>query len=141
MNAQPLLLGLPFGLAPLGFGAWQIRQEFAPRRWSPAPGKILSCKIDEDQNGFTPVIEYEFQRNGQICKSSRRRLRQYTFGQRADAEAVIARYAVGSNVTVMVDPANAQRSVLEYGVTPLSWAPIVLGLIFISLSLLPLVLK
>jgi hypothetical protein len=146
MTAAPILIGLPFGLAPLLFGAWQIRRELVPRTWHQVSGLILSSKIDEKQSGygeivFTPVVEYEYRVNDKPYKSSRRRIRAFTSGQKADAEAVTARYRVGNIVTVYVDPRDPQKSVLEYGVSPLSWVPLALGLVFISLSLIPLLVK
>ena len=142
MNSIPLLIGLPFGLLPLAFGAWRIWRELSPRKWSRVAGTIVSSRIDvHGENFFTPVIVYEYRFNEQSFKSSRRRLRNYVSGQSADAEAVHSRYPAGSSVTVFVNPGKPEKSVLEYGVTPLSWIPIALGLVFISLVLLPLLVK
>jgi hypothetical protein len=145
-NIDPLLIGLPFGLLPLGFGTWQIWREFSPRKWPTVSGAILSSRINATPTGyggkeFTPVVEYEYRFNGQSFKSSRRRLRHYASGQSADAEAIHFRYPAGSSVTVFVNPRKPEKSVLEYGVTPLSWIPLALGLVFISLALLPLLVK
>jgi hypothetical protein len=145
-NINPLLIGLPFGIVPLAFGAWQIWREFTPRKWSKVAGTIVSSRMDATQTGhsetvFTPVIEYEYLFDGRSFKSSRRRMRHYASGQRADAEAVRSRYPVGSGVTVFVNPAKPEKSVLEYGVTRLSWIPLAVGLAFILLSLLPLLAK
>jgi hypothetical protein len=130
MNPHPLLLGLPFGLLPLGFGVWQIWREFTPRKWPKVDGTIMSSRIDVTPAGsgektFAPVIVYEFRYNGQSFKSSQRRLRN----------------PAGSGVTVYVNPGKPEQSVLEYGVTPLSWIPLAAGLVFISLALLPLLAK
>jgi hypothetical protein len=146
MNPHPLLLGLPFGLLPLGFGVWQIWREFTPRKWPKVDGTIMSSRIDVTPAGsgektFAPVIVYEFRYNGQSFKSSQRRLRNYASGQSADAEAITSRYPAGSGVTVYVNPGKPEQSVLEYGVTPLSWIPLAAGLVFISLALLPLLAK
>ncbi|MGP8202239.1 MAG: DUF3592 domain-containing protein [Limisphaerales bacterium] len=146
VNSYPLLIGLPFGLLPLGFGAWQIWREFAPRKWSKVAGTIVSSRIDAAPAGsgettFTPVIVYEYRFNGQSFKSSQRRLRNYVSGQSADAEAISSRYPAGSSVTVFVNPGKPEQSVLEYGVTPLSWIPLAVGLVFILLAFLPLLAK
>jgi hypothetical protein len=146
MNAGPLLIGLPFGILPLAFGGWQIWRESAPRRWSKVSGTILSSRIDVTATSyggktFIPVIEYEYRFNDQSFKSSRCRVRNYVSGQSSDAEMIRSRYPAGSAVTVFVNPRHPEKSVLEYGVSPLSWVPIALGLIFISLALLPLFLK
>jgi hypothetical protein len=146
MIFNPLLMGLPFGLLPLAFGAWQICREFAPRKWSKVAGTIVSSRVDVTQTGygdktFAPVVEYEYRFNEQAFKSSRRRLRHFSSGQSVDAEAICARYPAGSSVTVFVNPSRPEKSVLEYGISPLSWIPLALGLVFILMSLLPLFVK
>jgi hypothetical protein len=87
------------------------------------------------------VIDYEFLHHGRAFKSSRRRMGNYASGLSADAEAITSRYPAGSSVTVFVNPNNPEKSVLEYGVSPLSWIPLGLGLIFVLMSLLPLFMK
>jgi len=106
----------------------------------------VSSRIEAASGGsgektVTPVIVYEFRYNGQSFKSSQRRLRNYASGQRADAEAISSHYPAGSSVTVFVNPRKPEQSVLEYGVTPLSWIPLAVGLVFISLALLPLLAR
>ena len=145
INPVSIWLGLPFGLAPLAYGAWSIRREFAPAKWLKVTGTVKSSKVEEKATQLThgvpvcvPAIEYEYGMNRQTYKSSRRRLHNYISGERADAEAVVSRYPAGTSVVVFVNPAKPEQSVLEYGVSPLSWIPLALGLLFLSVSLLVL---
>ena len=142
MNSLFLLLGLPFGLAPLAYGAWTIRREFAPAKWLKVTGTIVASKVEEKASQLTegvpvhvPAIEYEYAINSQTFKSSRRRLHNYISGERADADAVLSRYPAGASVIVFVNPRKPEQSVLEYGVSPLSWIPLGFGLVFLLLSL------
>jgi hypothetical protein len=143
INPFSIWIGLPFGLVPLGYGAWTIRREFAPAKWLKVTGTIVASKVEEKASPITegvpvhvPAIEYEYAINSQTFKSSRRRLHNYISGERADADAVVSRYPAGASVIVFVNPRKPGQSVLEYGVSPLSWVPLAVGLLFLSISLL-----
>lgn len=138
-DIQARLAGLIAGAIPLGYGAWQIRREFVPRRWAQVTGRILTSTIKSSQTPrgevAVPEIEYEFTFDNKLIKSSQRRISNYVSGSRPDAEAIVARYPVDREVTVFVHPRNPGKSVLEYGVSPLSWIPLALGLVFMSVAL------
>jgi hypothetical protein len=134
--STPLMLG---GL-PLGFGVWQLYRELAPRGWPQVSGTVVTTRIDKQpiRNGYqyVPFIDYKFCYKDQTFTSSRRRAGNYISGQNEDAEAVIARYPVGSSVTVFVNPKSPGKSALEYGTTPLSWIFIVIGLVFSTIFMM-----
>ena len=139
------LILLPIGLLSLAFGAWQLWREVSPRGWPQVSGTIVTSRIVTQKTSkgqiSVPIIEYEYQWNDGEFRSSRRRASNYISGQRTDAEAVTSRYLVGNSVRVFVSPTDPVKSVLEFGTTPLSWIPLVLGLIFTTVALLPTILK
>ena len=133
---------LAVGLSAVGLGAWLRHQELAPRRWLQVNGTIVASRIEKkyaSRGGyqFVPMIEYEYSYNEQTFKSSRRRAGNYISGKRKYADAVISHYPVGSSVTVFINPQKPATSALEYGITPMSWIPLGLGLFFTALALLP----
>ena len=141
MNRDSFLFGILFGILPMSLGTWQLWRELSPRRWSKVTGLILSSRIDVapvQRRGkeFTPVIEYEYYFNEHSFRSSQRRMGNYASGQSIDAETVRSRYPVGKSVTVFISPKRPDKSVLEYGMTPLSWIPIGFGLLFTLLAFL-----
>ncbi len=83
-----------------------------------------------------PVIEYEFNHNGQLIRSSHWRFGNYSVVRRAGAEAVTSRYPVGAVVTVYVNHRNPSKSVLEPVHSTLSWVPFALGILFVIVFIL-----
>jgi len=142
-----MLFMLCLGLPVLAFGLWQLCREIAPRKWRQVPGTIVSAERTsktvyvppgQRRREYLPVIEYEYFVDGRPCRSTQRRISNYVSGTDFDADAVIARYPVGQQVTVFVHPRQPAQAVLEYGTSPLSWILIVLGLIFSTFALMPL---
>lgn len=132
---------LPFGLVPLGVGVWQRIQESSPRHWPEVAGTVVATKIDRSYVGnggyqFVPVIEYEYQYDGQTFRSSRRCAGNFVSGVKGEAEFIALRYPLGASLRVRVSPKNPAKSALEYGNTTLSWILIVIGLIFTTLAIL-----
>ena len=98
----------------------------------------IKYKNKSDEAGtreFTPMIEYEYLFQDKSYRSSRRRMGNYISGGKDDAEAITTRYPVGASVAPGLS-ARPGQSVLEYGVSPLSWIPLGLGMLFISLVLI-----
>jgi hypothetical protein len=132
---------LVLGLGCLGFGILQFVRELSPRRWVRIPGKIIASSIAKQATGrggyqFVPKIEYEYRYQEQLLKSSCRRFGNYISGCRWSAEDVGARYSVGAEVTVLVNPENPENAVLEVGTTPLSWVPFIFGVFFTTTGIL-----
>jgi hypothetical protein len=140
MNADPfLVIMLPLGLVSLCYGLWQRRRELAPRTWSKVEGIIVTSRVEKQyvrpgRYQIVPVVEYEYAHGERIVRSSRRRMSDYSSGQRSAAETIILRYSLGSKVDILVDPANPASSVLEYGATPLSGIWTLLGVLFTGLA-------
>src|SRR5690242_10758853 len=104
MYLDPNAICPSLGIVSLAYGFWQLRRELAPRFWIQISGIILASKIEKElvdtgsiarQCEFLPVIEYEYQYDGRSFKSSTRRPGNYSSGQLAMAEAIVARYPIG----------------------------------------------
>ena len=135
---------LPLGLVPLGLGLWQLWRELSPRKWLRVPGTIAISNIhlESSRTGryhYTTTIQYDYRFKDHDFTSSCRRPNNFALGWRAEAEAIVARYPVGANVTVFVHPERPNYSVLECGVTPMSWIPLILGAILTAAALLSLI--
>lgn len=145
-NLTILTVALPIGVSSLSFGFWQCWREFAPRHWPQVPGTVVASRIDVRRTAkggvvYNPVVEYEYRYRDQDFRSSRRRPGNYTSGRRPAAEAVSARYPAGSTVQVFVSPDHPSKSVLEIGMTPLSWIFLVIGFVWTGLGLFSIILK
>ena len=140
MNFESKFGFVMFGVIPFCVGEFQLIREIKPRSWERVTGKIISAQIKEvpgPRGGteYMPFIRYEFSYNGKSFESDRRRISNYISGMPEDAEAVYARYPVGKSVTVFVCPQKPKLTVLEYGVTPLSWVVVGIGIVMMTLAL------
>ena len=100
------------------------RAALAATRWPHTQARILSSvaesrRVLTNQGGgstmvvWSPLVEYSYQANGREYYSSRVSFGGDFAGDRALAEKTVARYPVGSAVTVYYDPANPALAVLE----------------------------
>ena len=81
---------------------------------------------------YVPIIEYQFEYGGRVYMSSHWKTANYSFGTGQSCNAVLDRYPADATIKVFVNRRNPVKSVLEYGMTPLSWIPIGFG-IFLGL--------
>lgn len=109
--------------------------ESAPRKWPQASGLIITSRTNTSyyrgMEMATPVIEYEFNYQGQSCKTSHWRFGNYSGGS---AEPILSRYRVGSSVTVYVNRRRPEKSVLEAEPTSLCWVAFGFGILFLALA-------
>ena len=146
MNAEDKIgIGalLVISAASFAFGMWIRRKEQAARTWPQVSGRIVTCELKRKPgpNGteiVLPFIEYEFNHEGQIFKSSHWRFGNFSVGNSGTAHAVISRYAVGSPVIVFVNRQRPAKSVLEHQPSCLSGFLFGLGGFFLVLSVLVL---
>jgi len=130
----------------LALGFWLRRKELAARQWPQVKGKIISSRIDlvplsHGGQACLPKIEYEFTYNQALFQTSHWRAGNFSIGNQESAEALTSRFSPGQAVSVYVNPNHPMKSVLEYGSTPMSSIPILLGLGCIALALLPPILE
>jgi hypothetical protein len=119
-------------------------REGAARKWPRASGTIITSTTVRKYAGYgreevLPVIEYEFDYQGQSYRSSHWRFGNYSEGNSASADPVVARYRVGSAVTVYVNQRHPTKSVLEIGTSSLSWIPFGFGLFTLVLAVVAIV--
>ena len=112
------LLMLALAVLFIGLGLRQRRRVGASQRWPSAPGTIVSSKLVEGSSsdgGRTVGAEvvYSYTVGGQEFRSDQRDIGGGGSGSLAGENAIIARYPVGSNVTVFYNPANPKDAVLE----------------------------
>lgn len=138
-------LGTIFSLvvALFALGFWIRRMEKAPRQWPQASGKIITSgtvlkRINMSTAEILPIIEYEFDYQGQRLKSAHWRFGNYSTGNQDSAQEVISRYPIGATVTVFVNPRRPAKSVLETHTSAMSLVPFILGSFLLVMGLLAL---
>ncbi len=123
----PVFLGMFFFLVGglVCFSGVRSRQlENASRSWPSIPGQVTSAEMKVETINFRtrlggpstdyrPLIRYEY-----VIEGIRYQNDQITFGaikmDKANAEAKLASYPVGSTVTVYYNPKKPDQAVLEH---------------------------
>jgi hypothetical protein len=146
-----LLCGAGFGLIFVGIGAFllykgqQSRKKVgASQGWPSTQGQIVDTHIDRsmhtDSDGdtdysYTPRLEYTYEFGGVHYHG-----KNIYFGlasgynNQSQAQEIIDRYPVGSEIPVYYDPANPEDSVLERKAGNFT-TTLVLGIVFIIVGL------
>jgi len=146
-----LLCGGFFVLVFAGIGAFLIYQSVRGRQkadasqsWPSTSGQITEAHVSHhtssDTDGemsdhYTPQVKYTYQAIGQEYQGDKLGFGfQQSFGSQAKAQAALAPFPVGAQVTVYYDPNNPAEAVLERkaGGATLS---LVLGIIFVVIGL------
>jgi hypothetical protein len=87
--------------------------------WLSTTGTILMSSVQSSHTGNShstyPVVVYSYVVNGQSYQSQRIRAGDQFLTVRVagQAQATVARYPIGANVTVYYNPANPAESALE----------------------------
>jgi hypothetical protein len=111
-------------LGGLGFFLYKRNQQSMAYRqttqtWQSTTGTVLMSSVQSRTIGRShstyPVVVYQYAVNGQnyqsqTIKAGEQFLNVRVFGQ---AQATVARYPIGANVTVYYNPANPAESALE----------------------------
>ena len=120
-GAAFLLLGA-FALVK-GFRDLQLAQ--ASPQWPQAQGVIEQSQVAESKTkgktNYYADIRYQYDVGGTVHSSDRVAFGGYQSPDRAPHEAVVARYPVGSAVTVFYQPEAPELAVLEPGASGSSW--------------------
>lgn len=132
MSTEGLILTVAGGLAalaacPLCLILWRIarlrRSIAAAAAWPSVEGKVIAASLRESQryvpssgniNYYLADIAYEYTVEGRVIRSARYSLggpRQ--FHRRSRAQRLLARFPVGTEVSVHYDPAHPDAGVLE----------------------------
>lgn len=130
-------IALIVGPGSLSYGLWRLYMEIRPRRWATAQGVIAESRIERQYLGrgsyqSVPIIKFVFHFNNTvICCAAN----IFVTGTPQSAACQVARFPVGSLVTVLVNPQNPREACLEYRITPASWLVILVGALFSALEM------
>lgn len=91
-----------------------VARQFA-QTWPTTAGTVLMSSVQSDHSNDYPVVVYQYQVHGksyqsQTIKAGEQFLNVRIMGQ---AQAVVARYPIGTSVMVYYNPANPAESALE----------------------------
>ena len=117
--ALPLLI-----LGGLGYFLYKRNQQSGAARqlaqsWPSTAGRVLMSSVQSSHSGSShstyPVVVYQYEVHGktyqsQTIKAGEQYLNVRVMGQ---AQATVARYPIGADVTVYYNPANPAESALE----------------------------
>lgn len=138
-----IFLAVGIGLSIWGWSVLQSAR--VSESWPTTSGEILSSNVredtDEDGTSYFGDVTYSYAVDDFRYTSDNVSFGQYG-GSRDHAEEIVARYPVGSGVTVYYDPEDVKTAVLEPGITWSSYLLIGMGLLFtcIPVIILPFAL-
>jgi hypothetical protein len=116
------LIALPLIALVLAATASKVVEWRAAQSWAQTTGTIVRSEIAVERHRFAgepetvknvPAVEYEFNVGDRNIHGSRIGIGDDSGG--ANSEATLARYPLGTKVTVYYDPADPRRCVLERG--------------------------
>ena len=131
------------GVGLVVWGQNVLAKSKASMEWPTVQGTVRSAEVlqekERDRSSSTrrerityrPDIVYDFEVNGTAYSGARVGVLHVASSNRGKADGVVARYPVGSEVTVFYDPGDPQTAVLEPGVSWFSYMPVVGGGVFI----------
>lgn len=110
--------------------------------WKLVKGELLNIKMDYIDNGineFDPLykanIKYQYTINDNTYTSKRIFYGDFVrTGSSLPAKKIIKKYSVSDGVSVYYNPANPKESVLEKGVHGIIFIQLLIGVIFIIVS-------
>jgi len=153
-NIAGTLIGIVCGgLFILGFAgagifliyrSWQSKQKAeASQSWPSTRGQVTMARVQHnvstDSEGdrhdyYSPLVEYTYEVGGQAYTGRTIRFGfNPSFGNEAKAQAALASYPVGAQVTVYYNPNNPAEAVLERKASATNTG-MILGIIFIAVS-------
>jgi hypothetical protein len=111
-------------LGGLGYFLYKRNQQSGAARqlaqsWPSTTGRVLMSSVQSRRSGRSystyPVVVYQYAVNGQSHQSQTIKVGEQFLNVRVigQAQATVARYPIGANVTVYYNPANPAESALE----------------------------
>ncbi len=117
-------MALLFTLAVDAVSAYFLSHEIASYSFSETSGKIVSGTVEKRKRSgkkigsdYTPRIGYTYEVDGKTLVGEGIHFSDSSFSMPHQAERVLARFPVGSDVSVYYDPADPGRSVLVRGIS------------------------
>jgi hypothetical protein len=104
--------------------------------WPSVRGIIRQAEVrrETDRKGlryFGAQIVYDYEINGLVYTSSKVSFGDYSSGNPAHADEIVAQYPVGAQVRVYYDPAAPRVAVLETGIRGAAWLMAAICAVFI----------
>ncbi|MCA9116277.1 MAG: DUF3592 domain-containing protein [Planctomycetaceae bacterium] len=139
-----LMLGMGMSLA-LPFIAWatisQFQSSMASTEWPQASAYMIDGSITSrmkrsgrfsSRKVFTPHLSYRFMVDGRSYVGKQLSYGEDDFYSEAEAQAVLTRYAPGSEHPVYYDPEDPEENVLQPGSTASNWLMFFFPAIFLA---------
>ena len=136
LKAAAPLIGLFFGAIFLGLGIINLGGTIASSSWVPQRAVVTRSAIEpaSGRDGVkSPTIKYAYQRRGEDYVGTRVKYGLIT--SPGSARRLVARYTVGDSITVYVDPAHPNRSVMQKSGLIVPTVEVVAGILLLSLWL------
>lgn len=132
-----LIILIAIGMIFVSSGGYFLYRESRIRNWPVASGVILNAEVirisrSGSSPSFKPSVSYKYQVNGKEFTGKRVSNVSRTYGNSADAEAVIADYTQSRQVSVYYNPQNPQDSVLKHQSGGISYFMLFFGLLLSS---------
>ncbi|MFC3195725.1 DUF3592 domain-containing protein [Marinicella sediminis] len=135
------------GLLLFAVGIWMLTTAMASNDWPTVEGKVVTPNVvgrlrqatNARHRSLEYIVEvtYRYQVKGRSYQAKRYSLGKGMttadgFNDRAEAREWIKQspYQPGEPVTVYVDPADPENTVLNAGIQGSTWVPVLLGLLF-----------
>ncbi|GFE83492.1 hypothetical protein GCM10011487_54920 [Steroidobacter agaridevorans] len=142
METLGLIIAVLLGFAFVAMFGSGFVESLRSRNWTRVRGRITAAGVSERTctdrpSSFFPAVCYEYPFEGRLLSGER--IGFFDIGARHPnvAKKVLARYPVGAEVDVYVDPLRPTRSVLTPGV---SWAGLFAAACGLGLAVLVVIL-
>ena len=126
-----IFMAVGIGISIWGWSVFQDAR--ASESWPATNGEILSANVREDNDdegtSYYGDVSFRYVVNDSVYTSDTVSFGQYG-GTRNHAEEIVARYPVGSQVTVYYDTNEPETAVLEPGVNSGSYLLLGMGALF-----------
>lgn len=140
-TAIATVLGLSFmvaGMSVIPMGYKELKNAQDSLKWPATDGVIISSEIkenkDEDSTTYEANVRYEFSVEKKLYSSDNISFGQYSSSDPEHARQIVRRYPKGQKVSVNFNPTHPNESVLEPGVTYVSYLPLVIGVVFFGVG-------
>jgi hypothetical protein len=132
INAILCVFAVLAGLGMLLVGIFDLRKAHRAKAWPVAEGRILESRLrektDSDGTSYEVAILYEYSVNGVTHRSDVWRIRPASSSFTKASSRTVARYPVGSAVSVYFNPEDPTDAMLEPG--KISWVLFLVGVVF-----------
>ena len=121
------------GASIASYGVYTLGRARRTAAWPSVPGTITRSQVARGDESFEPDIAFAYNVDG-VAHEGREITSGPSIASSTEVAATrrIARYPVGTAVSVSYDPNRPSAALLEPGLTKRSFVPLVFGLMFAS---------